>query len=303
MATRLKAVDAVVVGMGWTGSILARELTKAGLRVVGLERGPRRSPSQDFALPGIRDELKYAVRFELLQDTQQETVTMRHAPSETALPMRRLGAFHPATGLGGSGVVWNGITSRFLSSYHVLRTHLTQRYGRRAIPDDMTIEDFGVTYEELEPHYDRFERLCGVSGQAGNLRGRLIDGGNIFEGARSCEYPNKPLVTSNAGVIFARAAKTLGHHPFPIPAANASAPYTNPDGATLGACTYCGHCDRFGCAVNAKASPNTTLHPPLLGDRNFELRSHAYVKELVYDRAACKVTAVAMLTRAPAPRS
>ena len=36
MATLLKEVDAVVIGVGWTGSILARELTKAGLSVVGL---------------------------------------------------------------------------------------------------------------------------------------------------------------------------------------------------------------------------------------------------------------------------
>ena len=39
MATQLKEVDAVMVGMGWTGAIMARELTKAGLNVVGLERG------------------------------------------------------------------------------------------------------------------------------------------------------------------------------------------------------------------------------------------------------------------------
>ena len=39
MVTKLKDVDVVVIGMGWTGSILSRELTKAGLQVVGLERG------------------------------------------------------------------------------------------------------------------------------------------------------------------------------------------------------------------------------------------------------------------------
>jgi gluconate 2-dehydrogenase alpha chain len=61
MATRLKDVDAVMVGMGWTGSILARELTKAGLTVVGLERGPDRVPGNDFVLPTIRDELRYAL--------------------------------------------------------------------------------------------------------------------------------------------------------------------------------------------------------------------------------------------------
>jgi gluconate 2-dehydrogenase alpha chain len=292
MSTRLKEVDAVVVGMGWTGSIVARELTKAGLRVVGLERGPRRTPQQDFAAPAIRDELKYAIRLELIQDAQRETVTMRHAPSETALPIRRLGAFLPASGLGGAGAVWNGITSRFLPSDLALRSHLTQRYGAAAIPPDMMIADFGVSYAELEPHYDRFEKLCGTSGKAGNLRGRRIAGGNIFEGERSDEYPNKPLATSKAGTLFARAAANLGYHPFPIPSGNASAAYANPEGARLNACQYCGHCDRFGCAVNAKASPNSTLHPILLNDDRFELRDHAAVRDLVYDRAARKVSAV-----------
>jgi gluconate 2-dehydrogenase alpha chain len=292
MVTRLKEVDAVVVGMGWTGSILARELTKAGLRVVGLERGPPRTPSADFTLPDMRDELKYAVRHELLQDTARETITFRHAPTEDALPMRHLGAFHPASGVGGAGAVWNGITSRMLPSDHVLRSHVTERYGRRAVPDDMPIQDLGVTYAQLEPYYDRFEKLCGVSGKAGNLRGQRIAGGNVFEGPRQSDYSNAPLVTSNAGRLFARAAAELGYHPFPIPVANASAAYTNPEGASLGACVYCGHCDRFGCVVNAKASPNATLHPVLLDDKNFTLRTHACATALVYDRAARKVAAV-----------
>jgi gluconate 2-dehydrogenase alpha chain len=51
MAKTMKAVDAVMVGMGWSGSIMARELTKAGLTVVGLERGAEKSPREDFALP------------------------------------------------------------------------------------------------------------------------------------------------------------------------------------------------------------------------------------------------------------
>ncbi|MFL5061002.1 MAG: GMC family oxidoreductase, partial [Xanthobacteraceae bacterium] len=78
MATRLKEVDAVMVGMGWTGSIMARELTKAGLTVVGLERGGDLIPGEHFALPGVRDELKYFNRLELIQDPALETITFRH---------------------------------------------------------------------------------------------------------------------------------------------------------------------------------------------------------------------------------
>src|ERR1700740_2789256 len=93
MAVILKEVDAVCIGVGFTGSILARELTKADLKVVGLERGANRSTRDDFALPNVRDDLKYAVRQELFQDTQLETVSLRHMPGEAALPIRRLRFF------------------------------------------------------------------------------------------------------------------------------------------------------------------------------------------------------------------
>ena len=292
MSITLKETDAVVVGMGWTGSILARELTKAGLNVVGLERGAKRTPRDNFTIPAVRDDLKYAVRQELFQDAQLETVTLRHSPGETALPIRRLGSFLPGTDLGGAGSHWNGMTWRWLPSDHKLRSHVTERYGKDAIPAEMTIEDFPVSYDELEPFYDKFEKLCGVSGKAGNLRGTKIDGGNVFEGPRQNEYPNPPLTRSMAGEIMDQAARSLGYHPFPCPSSNASEPYTNPEGMTLGACEYCGHCERFGCEANAKASPNVCILPALLADQKFELRTYAQVKELVYDKAARKVRAV-----------
>ena len=184
MATMLKEVDAVCIGVGFTGSILARELTKAGLKVVGLERGPNRTSRDDFALPNVRDDLKYAVRQELFQDTQTETVTLRHSTPETALPIRRLGSFLPGTGVGGAGAHWNGVTWRLLESDHNLRTHLESRYGKTAVAAEMTIADFPQSYTDLEPYYDRFEKLCGISGKAGNLRGQKIEGGNVFEGPR-----------------------------------------------------------------------------------------------------------------------
>jgi gluconate 2-dehydrogenase alpha chain len=288
----LKETDAVVIGVGWTGSILARELTKAGLNVVGLERGNKRMPRESFTIPSVRDDLKYAVRQELFQDTQLETVSMRHSPNETALPIRRLGSFLPGTDLGGAGAHWNGMTWRWLPSDHKLRSHLTERYGKNAIPEEMTIEDLPVSYDELEPYYDKFEKLCGVSGKAGNLRGKIVDGGNVFEGPRQNEYPNPPLARSMAGTIMDDASRSLGYHPFQAPSSNASETYTNFEGMTLGACEYCGHCERFGCEANAKASPNVCILPALLADPKFELRANAHVKELVYDKAARKVTAV-----------
>src|SRR5947209_885729 len=104
MATRLKEADAVMVGMGWTGAILARELTKAGLNVVGLERGADRKPAEEFTLTRLRDELRYVVRLELMQDNSIDTITFRNTPDELALPIRRFGAFLPGEGVGGTGI-------------------------------------------------------------------------------------------------------------------------------------------------------------------------------------------------------
>src|SRR5260221_6867156 len=153
MATTLKEVDAVVIGMGWTGSILSRELTKAGLNVVGLERGAIRTPREDFAIPSIRDELKYSNRHELFQDTALETVSLRHSRSETALPIRRLGSFLPGNNLGGAGSHWNGATWRRLETDYVLRTHFTQRYGAEAIPPGITIQGFRGNHAEVDADY------------------------------------------------------------------------------------------------------------------------------------------------------
>jgi gluconate 2-dehydrogenase alpha chain len=292
MAKKLKEVDAVVIGVGWAGAILARELTLAGLTVVGLERGPDRRPAEDFALPGIRDELKYQQRLELIGDNSIDTITFRNQSDQRALPIRRWGAFLPGEGVGGTGNHWGALHWRFAPEDFRLRTALRERYGAKSIPAAMTVQDWPVNYGELEPYYDRFDKLCGVSGKAGNLRGRKIDGGNPFEGPRSDEYPNRPVAPSEGGLMFAAAAKGLGYHPFPVPFSAASAPYKNIYGVTMGACQQCGFCDRTACEANAKASSVTTIMPALRQEPKFELRTRAFASRLLYDKAAKRVTGV-----------
>jgi gluconate 2-dehydrogenase alpha chain len=113
MATKLKEVDVVIVGLGWTGGILSKELAEAGLKVVALERGAMRTPANDYSLPGIRDELRYVVRHDLMQNTARDTLTIRNNVSQEALPMRRLGSFLPGEVVGGSAVHWSGHTWRW----------------------------------------------------------------------------------------------------------------------------------------------------------------------------------------------
>ena len=282
-ATKLKSVDVVTVGVGLTGSIMGKELADAGLKVVGLERGPSRDTHPGFDMPGIHDELRFARRFELMQDLSRETITFRNAAGETALPMRQLGSFLPGEGLGGAAVHWNGQTWRFLPWDFETRSRTLARYGNDALAADCTSQDWGVTYAELEPHFDRFEQLFGIGGKAGNLRGEIRPGGNPYEGPRSRDYPNPPSKESYASALFVQAARSLGYRPFPMPTANMTRAYTNPYGLTMGPCVYCGYCERFGCEMGAKASPQTAVLPALLGNPNYELRTLANVVRVNLD--------------------
>ena len=277
MSTRLDPVDVVLVGFGWTGSILAKELTDAGLQVVALERGAFRNTIPDFSPTTIQDELRYAVRNGMFEQPERETLTFRNNLQQTALPMRKLGSFRPGSGAGGAGVHWNGQMWRFLPTDFVVRSHITARYGPKFIAPDMTIQDWGVTYDELEPYYDRFEYLCGVSGKASNVAGKVQPGGNPFEGPRAREFPLPPLKRSMGALLFDKAAKEAGYKPFPCPAANTSQPYKNLYGVQLGECTYCGYCEWFGCGNYSKSSPQVCVFPVLLGRDNFTLRANCEV--------------------------
>ena len=295
MAQRLKPVDVVTIGVGLTGSLAALELAKAGLKVVGLERGAPRYTVPDFQSPAIHDELRFSIRKAMMQDNTKVAVTFRNSSDETALPIRRWGSFLPGQGLGGSFVHWNGQSYRAQVVDFIYQTHILQRYGKKfleACGPELTIQDWGVTYEELEPYFDRFEYLLGVSGKAGNIKGQIQPGGNPFEAPRSREYPNPPMKEPYFAALFRKSAERLGYHPFPQPSSNLSRPYKNPEGLDLQACVYCGFCERYACEHFAKASPQTVILPALLNRPNYELRTNCEVQRINLDSTRKKATGV-----------
>jgi gluconate 2-dehydrogenase alpha chain len=274
----LPRVDVVIVGGGWTGLLMAKELgSRTSLSVVVLERGgPRKTENYSSDM----DELDYAIRTHMMQDFSQETVTFRHAPQQRALPLRQHGCFLPGTGIGGAGEHWSAWFPRFLPDCFELLSRTVGKYGVGKLPEDHSVQDWGITYDELEPHYTRAENLLGISGKAGNLRGKLIEGGNIFEGWRSSEYPTPPTKIPYIASLFRDAGKSLGYHPFPIPAATTSVSFTNSDGVSRPGCTYCGFCDRFGCMIGAKAQPTNVLLPVIEKRKNVSIRTGAWVRRL-----------------------
>lgn len=254
--------------MGWGGGIIASELTKAGLSVVGLERGKERK-TEDYYM--VHDELRYALRYEMFQDLSKETITFRGNEKIRALPMRSYGSFLLGDGLGGSGVHWNGQTFRFLPYDFEIKSKTIERYGKGKIPDGMTIQDWGITYDQLEPYFLKFEKTAGISGEVNPLGGK-----------RSEKYPLPPMKISPAMKMFSESCKSLNYHPYAMPSANLSEPYTNPDGIERAACQYCGFCERFGCEYGAKADPVVTVIPVASKTGKFDLRTHSNVREILH---------------------
>jgi gluconate 2-dehydrogenase alpha chain len=292
MATRLKECDAVLIGVGLVGSMLGRELTKAGLKVVGLERGNPQFTVPDWQGPQMHDELRYSVRKAFMQDNTKEAMTFRNNVEQVALPIRRWESFLPGTGLGGAAVHWNGQTYRFQDTHFRMQSHTIERYGKNFMDPELTIQDWGVTGADMEPYYDRFEYLLGTSGQEGNLKGKIIAGGNPFEDPRARPYPTPPMKEPYGSAIFRKAAAGLGYHPFPQPSSNLSRQYTNPEGLTLETCMFCGFCERYACEHYAKSSPQTILLPVLLKDKNFTLRTQAQVLRINLSKDKKRATGV-----------
>jgi gluconate 2-dehydrogenase alpha chain len=278
MATQ--KTDVVIVGVGAAGGILAAELAKSGMQVIGLERGPRLT-TQDF---NPHDELRYFQRQDLRPNIKRQPITWRPNANAraTAIPVQNYG-----NQAGGGTVHYGAVSWRMHEDDFRARSHTIERYGASVIPQDSSLADWPLSYSDLEPFYDRAEYELGVSGKAGNLSGRKIDGGNVFEAPRRRDYPLPPLLADQGEIAFEGAARKLGYHPFSTPRAIISQTYNGRPG-----CTYCGFCQAFGCHVGAKSSILVTKLPEADATGNFKLVTGAMCYRINSDNSG-RVTGVA----------
>ena len=166
----------------------------------------------------------------------------------------------------------------------------TKRYGASRIPRGCTVEDWPFGHEELEPYYDKVEREIGISGKAGNIKGKIDPRGNIFEAPRAREYPMPPLRGTEFTEHMGSVAKKLGWAPFPGPAAINSVAYDN-----RAPCLYHGYCNRGGCHVNAKSSTAVTTIPKALQTKRLQVVTRAHVLKVEVDEKTARVTGVTYL--------
>src|SRR5262249_50283667 len=142
MAT--EKTDVVIVGVGAAGGILAAELGKAGMKGIGLERGPRLT-TQDF---NPHDELRYFQRPGLRPNPERQPVTWRANPNVRAAPISTQSYGNQA---GGGTVHYGAVSWRRHEDDFRTRSQTIERYGASAIPHDSSLIDWPLSYAELEP--------------------------------------------------------------------------------------------------------------------------------------------------------
>ena len=244
-------VDFVIIGSGAAGGVLAKELSTNGFRVVVLEQGPYLTEA-DFT----HDEIEIFTKHRLTNDPKRQPTTFRQTEAEKAVlqPSLMYGRC-----VGGSSVHFTANFWRFHEIDFIERSKVGEIPGTG-------FTDWPITYADLEPYYTKVEWEVGVSGLAG---------ASPFDPPRSKPYPMPPLPVKSSGVLFERAARKLGYHPFPAPMAILSQPR-----AGRSACVNCGFCLGFGCEVGAKSSSLASVIRMAERTGRCEIRPNCYVHRI-----------------------
>jgi gluconate 2-dehydrogenase alpha chain len=270
MAVNLKAVDVAVIGLGAAGGVAVLPLTRAGLKVAGIEAGTWMDV-HTFKPDEIYNNVRSLVTS--VPKAKREIPTFRTSDTARA----RQGANAPMmNAIGGTSIHYHAQSWRYSPWDFKVRSESIRRYGANSIPKGTTLEDWPVTYDELEQFYDHVEYEVGVSGRAGNIAGKIDPRGNVFEGPRQRDFPMPPLRDTDFTDMMMAAAKKAGWKPFRGPAAINSQPYRGRPG-----CAYHGYCDRGGCHIGAKNSTAVTTIPEAQKTKNLTIFDKAQVTRIL----------------------
>ena len=258
----MKKVNVVVVGAGAGGGIVAKELAEAGLSVVLLERG-KWYTANDCRKDDLRNQRVSVLgnAFGPEDEGNPRVVVATNGRELVVLPSD--GAYsNNAACVGGGTLSWGAQAWRYMAQDFRMRS----TYGALA---GSTLEDWPISYDDLEPFYEKAEWEVGVSGD---------DSANPFKAPRRRPLPMPPLPPNREYEVLLPAAKRLGLHPFDIPMARNSVPYNG-----RGPCMRCRWCVGFACEVDAKNGTHNTAIPRALATGNCQLRTGCMTREILVD--------------------
>ena len=256
----MKRVNAVVIGAGAAGGIVAKELSTAGLSVVLLERG-KWYTAADCRKDDLRNQRTTVLgnAFGPEDDGNPRVVVDEKGTARVVVPSD--GSYqNNAACVGGGTLSYGAQAWRYMPQDFKMRS----TYGA---PAGSSLEDWPISYDDLEPFYEKAEYEIGVSGDYSTTP---------FHGPRRRDLPMPPLPPNREFTILEPAAKRLGLHPFHLPMLRNSVPYNN-----RGPCMRCRWCCGFACETDAKNGTQNTVIPIALNTGNCELRTQCMVKEIL----------------------
>ncbi|MGH9666189.1 MAG: GMC oxidoreductase, partial [Bryobacteraceae bacterium] len=162
--------------------------------------------------------------------------------------------------VGGGSVYYGAMAWRFRPETFRLRSYFGDI-------DGANLADWPLTYDEVEPYYEKAEYELGVSGDE-----------NPFGPPRRRPLPLPPVPENKEAEVLFPAARRLGWKPFHTPLAILSKPYRG-----RAACVRCSFCNGFGCEVGAKSSTLVAMIPDALKTGNCRLIPHAFAREITVD--------------------
>jgi choline dehydrogenase-like flavoprotein len=263
----MNRVNAVVIGAGAAGGIVAKELSTAGLSVVLLERG-KWNTANDCRKDDLRNQRTTILGNAFGPDDEGNPRVWVDAAgtAHTVLPSE--GSYqNNAMCVGGGTLSYGAQAWRYLPQDFRMRS----TYGA---PEGSSLEDWPISYDDLETFYEKAEYEIGISGDYS---------GTPFHGPRQRDLPMPPLPPNREFEILEPAARRLGLHPFHIPMARNSVPYNG-----RGPCMRCRWCVGFACEVDAKNGSQNTVIPTALATGNCTLHINAMVTEILTDRGRAR---------------
>ena len=164
----MKRVNAVVVGAGAAGGIVAKELSTAGLSVVLLERG-KWYTSNDCRKDDLRNQRTTVLGNAFgPEDEGNPRVLVDAEGTPHIMPPSDGGYQNNAACVGGGTLSYGAMAWRYLPQDFRMRS----TYGA---PAGSSLEDWPISYDDLEPYYEKAEYEIGISGD---------DSGTPFHGPR-----------------------------------------------------------------------------------------------------------------------
>lgn len=266
--------DVCVVGSGAGAGPIIYELSKAGYKVCVLEKGDiykRKDFSKD-ELATVRRDI-YTPNLNKQYHTIEENIDGKWTKFPT---YETKWSFWNGNILGGSSNFMSGFFYRLKPNDFKLKTI----YGK---PEGSNIEDWPITYEELEPYYDKVEKVIGVSGKVSNYK---------FQEPRSSkDFPYKPLDEHPLVELIDISSKKLGFSIVKTPRAILSE-----NDKHRKSCYYSNYCGSYACSSGAKGSSREALIIPALKTNNVKIIANAFVYRLNCNEDK-KVTSVNYYTK------